>query len=289
MRAYGELVRVANLFTAAADPVAGWLYVGGGFDDCRRLLLLGSASMLLYAGGVALNDVCDVDRDAKERPERPIPSGRIGKREAASVSVALLVTGIVVAGIVGYRAAGVAAALALSIVAYDLVLKRTPAAPWMMGLCRGLNLMMGMQAVAPDVSAQALIPVACMGFYVTSVTFFARREADVTSRQRVLLGTVGACVAAAGLCGLRLINPPVTDGSFVFGAVFLSVLIAMIGAGAIREPSPRKVQSAIRWFVLLIIVLDACVAWAGAGWEAGLIVASLLLPAMLFARAFRVT
>ena len=69
-----------------ADVAMGFLYVQLSTDeqawemawrDAPTLILLVAASTLLYAGGVALNDVYDVDIDRQERPERPIPSGRI--------------------------------------------------------------------------------------------------------------------------------------------------------------------------------------------------------------------
>ena len=41
-------------------------------------LLLSSAG--LYLGGMVLNDVFDARLDAVERPERPIPSGRVSIR-----------------------------------------------------------------------------------------------------------------------------------------------------------------------------------------------------------------
>ncbi|HBV87553.1 MAG TPA: hypothetical protein DEF42_13085 [Desulfosporosinus sp.] len=46
------------------------------FNIIRAVLLI-LASCLLYAGGVALNDVIDVEKDQKEGSERLIPSGQI--------------------------------------------------------------------------------------------------------------------------------------------------------------------------------------------------------------------
>src|SRR4051794_38493321 len=90
-RAYLELVRLPNLFTAVGDIVAGYLIVTRGVDlSWRDLSILMVASICLYAGGVVLNDYFDRDVDAVERPERPIPSGRIRAPGALKLGMGLL-------------------------------------------------------------------------------------------------------------------------------------------------------------------------------------------------------
>ena len=73
-RGYLELVRPANVATALADVLAGYAVAGLGNPGLGWLLL---STACLYAGGVVLNDVFDRDLDRIERPERPIPSGRV--------------------------------------------------------------------------------------------------------------------------------------------------------------------------------------------------------------------
>src|SRR5215475_15789296 len=72
-----ELMRPANLFTAAADSVAGSAVVGSA--PIPALILSG---MALYGGGVVFNDVFDRHLDAIERHERPLPSDRVTLRTA---------------------------------------------------------------------------------------------------------------------------------------------------------------------------------------------------------------
>ena len=59
-----QLIRLPNVLTAAADSLAGWLLVGGSLGEAGRWLPLAIASMVLYAAGMALNDVFD----ARDRP-----------------------------------------------------------------------------------------------------------------------------------------------------------------------------------------------------------------------------
>ena len=70
---------------------------GGG---CCR-----SRSVFLYSGGMALNDYADRDLDAVERPERPIPSGRVPARRALGIAAALMAAGLGLAAAGGGRRA----------------------------------------------------------------------------------------------------------------------------------------------------------------------------------------
>src|SRR5947208_9514410 len=85
-RAYAQLVRLPNLFTAFADIGLGWLgtlALGAGTAGWPGFVLLLAASGCLYSAGMVWNDFFDVEQDRRERPFRPLPSGRISRRHAA--------------------------------------------------------------------------------------------------------------------------------------------------------------------------------------------------------------
>ena len=287
-RAYLDLVRLPNLFTAAADVLAGFLYSGGKLEQWTELVSLLAASVCLYAGGVALNDVCDVERDSRERPERPIPSGRMPRRTALRLSLALLILGFGFAAFASTRAAMIAGLLIGAVVFYDAVLKSTPVAPAVMGLCRALNLALGMHAAGSLWTATAMTPIVLMWLYITSVTFFARHEAAVSSNLRLSTGTIGVCASVAGLSALAWIVP-LAQVSFLWPLGLLLVGLSRAGFRAASRPSPQTVQAAVKTFVIALVLFDACIAWAARGHLAGLLVASLVLPTFLLARILRVT
>ena len=287
-RAYLDLVRLPNLFTAAADILAGFLYAGGRLENWIDLVGLTAASVFLYAGGAALNDVCDVERDTHERPERPIPSGRVPRSVSLRLAAGLLAIGFGFAALTSTRATIIAGALIVAIVLYDTVLKSTPVAPGIMGLCRALNLALGISAAWTLWTPAALTPIGLMWLYVTSVTFFARQEAGVSSPGRLTVGTIGVCAAVAGLSALLWIVPS-AQPSFLWLVGLLLVGLGYEGFRAAAQRSPATVQAAVRTFVIALVVFDACIAWAARGPWPALLVASLILPTILLARLLRVT
>ena len=288
LRAVMELVRLPNLLTALADVWAGFFLAGGTSADVAALATLSVASMLLYAGGMALNDVCDARRDATLRPERPIPSGRLSRAAAARLAIVLLGGGLAAAACLSVRSASIAGALVASIVLYDAVLKTTPLAPGVMGLCRALNLMLGLSVVPIVLGPATLAPVALVWLYVASLTLFARRESVANGRAPLSVALVGVLLAVVGQAFLVAL-PSFGYPGFVVGSVTLGAACAWYGIRAVRDPTPEQVQRAVKLLVVGIVVFDACLAWAARGMGAGIIVAALLVPTLALGRRFRMT
>ncbi|MDO8631318.1 MAG: UbiA family prenyltransferase [Phycisphaerales bacterium] len=289
LQPYFDLVRLPNLFTAAADVLAGFFFAGGLPEEWPIALRLCLSSMCLYAGGVAFNDVCDTPHDAIERPERPIPSGKISRAAAFRLSVGLLLIGVGVAATVSIRSAAFATAIVVTILFYDALFKHTPFAPVFMGLCRALNLSLGLFALPSLAIPRAARPIALMWLYIASVTFFARKEVRGGGRFRLALGTLGACLAVLGLWSLRWSGYDARFGEFRYLVVVLLVLVAYNGFRTWADPTPVKIQAGVKHYILSLIVFDACLAWVSGGPMAAAVVASLLIPTMVCARYSRVT
>ncbi|MEU8238883.1 SCO3242 family prenyltransferase [Actinoplanes missouriensis] len=140
-RDLAELVRAPAALSVPGDAIAGAAAAGGLH---RRTAGLAAASISLYWAGMAANDWADRDLDAVERPERPVPSGRITPGQALAVATVLTATGVGIAALTGgRRSAAVAVPLAGAIWIYDLWAKNTAAGPPMMALCRGLDVLLG--------------------------------------------------------------------------------------------------------------------------------------------------
>ena len=77
---------MSNLPTVWTNTLAGVTLAGRRRRRRAAWLLLALAFSLLYTGGMYLNDAFDRDIDARERPERPIPSGRVRRPGPSSRS-----------------------------------------------------------------------------------------------------------------------------------------------------------------------------------------------------------
>jgi len=286
LRAYLELLRPPNLVTAATDVVAGCAVAGFGNAETMPWLVL--ASVCLYGGGVVLNDFFDRDLDARERPERPIPSRRISPAAAASIGFLVSAIGVVSAFVANPIAGGLAGTIAVSTYVYDIWGKRSGIiGPLNMGLCRGLNLLLGV-AVAPAVLETAW-PVAFLPFvYITGVTVLSRGEVIGSARRTVLFSLISLVVVLSGL--LFLIPHP---GVLSFAAWPLAGIFGWRTLPAMwrayQDPSPGTIRRAVKVGVLSIVILDAALVASYEGLLYGCLVLAAAIVAGKLARRFAVT
>lgn len=297
LRAYLELFRLPNVFTALADVMMGFLIVRGGLEPVGAFLMLAAASAFLYIAGMVLNDVYDVEVDARERPFRPIPSGRISLVWARMLGYEFLVIGAGLgwlAALAGgsLRSGVVATALAVCVWLYDRVLKKTFLGPLAMGACRFLNVLLGMSAAVAPWDAGHWTIAAGIGLYIVGVTWFARTEARESSRFALALATA---VMMAGI-GMLAWFPSVAEwpirvpeGRWSFFWTMIAVLIGWRCVRAVITPTPSLVQTAVKQCILSLIMLDAAVTFAvlgstGPGLPWAVVILLLLLPTMFLGR-----
>lgn len=187
--AFTELVRAPAALTVLGDTAVG--AAASGQPLRSRGLLSPLASVTLYWAGMALNDWADRELDATERPERPIPSGRVTARHALTVAAGLTFVGLALSTAAsGYKGARTAILLSGAIWAYDTRLKGTVAGPAGMAACRMLDVLLGarpggMRAAAPAAAA--------LGVHTLGVTTLAAGEVHGSSRNTagsILAGTV---------------------------------------------------------------------------------------------------
>lgn len=292
--AYATLVRAPNLFSAPPDVLLGVALVTttGATVSFAALVGLALASVLLYAGGTTLNDYFDAAIDATERPERPIPAGRVSRRAAGVLGGSLLVAGVALAFVAADLHAGsVAAALAATIALYDGALKGGPVGFLAMGAARGLNVLLGTTA-AGTVALQRwtlAVPIV-VAFYIALVTYMAANEATDTPRGAVAAAAAGVVVAAAAvLVVVATVGPPVVRGGLA--VVLAAGFLAWTGRAlepAYADPHPGTVGPAVGACVLALALLDAAfAAIVGVAWS--LATLALLVPAVALARVFDVS
>jgi UbiA prenyltransferase family protein len=285
LRNYIELVRPANVTTAFADVLAG--YALAGLRNPRALPWLLAATAALYAGGIALNDYFDRDLDRVERPERPIPSGRVGARAAAWVGSSLLLAGVLFAAQATRAAMIVASAIAVSVLLYDAWAKRfSPIAPLNMGLCRALNLLLGAAAVGSTLKLVwpiSLIPLA----YIAAVTALSRGEVHGGRRQVAAVALVSLGAALAGLAVLAVRSNEPLIPALVLALLVWRVLPPFVAAWHRSEPA--RIRAAVKRGVLSLVLVNGVIGTVYAGPVYGAAILATALLAGWLARLFPVT
>ncbi len=301
-KAWLELGRVANLPSALANVWMGLLVATGGWTPWWQWGLLSLASACLYTAGMVLNYWWDVEQDRLERPDRPLPSGRIGLRSAGIAGFSLLGAGVLLAALAGglattatVRPMVVGGLLAMAILAYDILLKASFLAPWIMGLCRGLNVLLGASPALSQggwsgFATPVILLAACLAIYVAGITWLARSEAGVVRRGPLILGGGLIAVALAGYVGvvqshsfLQLVNVAREIRLYPFLILAIGFPILSRTVRAIRHLRPQSVQGAVITALRSMIILDAsvCVIAGQGSLTYGLAVLALL-PVGLF-------
>jgi 4-hydroxybenzoate polyprenyltransferase len=315
-----QLLRLPNVFTAMADIFMGFLISHGSLEPWREFfpILLGSSS--IYLAGMVLNDWFDFDIDRQERPERPLPSGRVSKASALVGGIVLLAVGVAAATVAGSTSRNVALVLVAAVLLYDGALKSTLFGPATMGLCRALNVLLGMSSQPDaiwlfDMSRVQMwrfgtMAAAGVGLYIMGVTRFARREATGAARAELISSAFGFNLGlllialitrvAAGNANLRVepsdpywfvmdaapgafpANGRIACAALLWGAVVI-VTNGMVWR-AVMSGQPRAIQQAIKTCILSLIALDAAVVALVVGpiWAA--IVLALLGPTLILGR-----
>ncbi|MYV53283.1 SCO3242 family prenyltransferase, partial [Streptomyces sp. SID3212] len=231
-----ELVRAPAAITVPGDVLAGAL--ASGRAPVTRTLGLTASSVALYWAGMALNDWADRDEDAVERPERPIPSGRLSAGAALAVAVGLTGAGLGIAALAGGRRTVLRRTLPLAaaVWAYDLGLKSTPLGPAAMAAARGLDVLHG---AASGRTAPALPAAATIAAHTLAVTRLSRHEVHGAphSEPRVSLATTAAITATLAAPAARLLTNAARRSAQPATTGLLASVAGLLASG-VRSSAP---------------------------------------------------
>ncbi len=313
--AWAKLIRLPNTATVIADVLAGFVLAVGDWSPSLHLVLATVAVVLLYWAGMVWNDVADIEQDRIERPNRPLPSGAIGMREAFNLGLFLLALGIFLAFCVDWMqlrflaiaamhsGAGLTAiVLVACILLYDLVAKKTHAAPWLMGSCRGCSLLLGCMAggMAID-SVEMHVPrlgiiAACIGHgvYVAGFTLAGRKEAAENSKNDLWVGWIIALIGIAILGSVDFIavesgidpNHRRVNPTWIYPALMFALALPLFRRAlkSIDTTAGRDVQAAIKQAIITIIFFDAVIALQFGSTVQAIVVCSLVFPLLVLGK-----
>lgn len=243
-----KLGRVSNLPTVWTNVLAG-VVLAGASVSAGTLATLALLATLLYVAGMFLNDAFDAEIDAKERPERPIPSGEVQRTTVLRWGLVMLGLALMLSLLLGTRALLATLATAAAIVLYDLHHKQVRAAPLVMGLCRvGLYLIAAFAVVGWPPAAVWSGALVLLG-YVIGLTFVAKHENE---------STLVRFAPLAGLVGPLLLAWPLTHGPLeqrlLWAGCALWVRRSILLA---RGGTPRSIRAGVVSLIAGIALVDA--------------------------------
>lgn len=120
-----EIMRPGNCLMAAVAALIGLLVADNGTDPLTAFLVA-LAVFAVTGAGNAINDYFDREIDRVNRPDRPIPSGRVAPGEAAGFAVLLFAAGIILSVWTNGYCMVIAVANSCLLVLYAARIKRTP-------------------------------------------------------------------------------------------------------------------------------------------------------------------
>jgi 4-hydroxybenzoate polyprenyltransferase len=225
--------------------------------------------------------------DKIERPERAIPSGAVKLNEAILLGAFLLLSGIAAAFTIAALSGIIAILIAFFALLYNKYAKHHSfLGPLNMGLCRGLNLLLGVSIIASALQEWyflGLIPL----IYIFSITMISQGEVHGLNRNKLYAGAFLYLLVISSMLYLSF-----NKGQLIIALFFIIPFAWMIFRPlfiAIKEPLGKNIGKAVKAGVISLILMDA--AWAAVfGSPVAAICIALLLPLSLWlAKRFAVT
>src|SRR6476619_967968 len=260
IRDYLALVRFPNLFTIPSNIMVGFSQLVL-FPEARmeNLLLLTITSILLYMVGIIINDYRDLELDRKERPDRPLSSGRISRQSALAIAFIATILAIILATFVGISSVLLSVILLITIVAYDCWLKNNILGYFTIALARVFNVVLGCSpgitiliSNQNDLARISVILVSTF-LYVTAISYMSRIEVEPSPSPK----KTNFQISVVLLSLVPIILTYFTLMGFFKWDLFLSLVIfvGMLVKSLVRKydsSNPKLIRKIVRNLVLSI-------------------------------------
>jgi len=321
---YFQLFRISNIFTVPPDILVGFLAVstyssssiGYSISDLVTLIF---SSVFLYIGGLVLNDLFDIKVDRLERPNRPLPSGRIKKGKAILFTVLFFSIGLAFASLVNSTAVGISLLMIVGIIAYNYKIKNGYFRPYLMAAIRALNVIYGASFIfdipitsigsregimipssTSNFDPWLLLTVAAstVYFHIFILTSLSKSEtAQEFSRIKIKLNIQNIQIIYLIFLiisiSIALIFTPYKLDFLLFILLFLFLINLLFNRALKRGNYYGQDQALIQFVVknmlILLIVLDSAFIAGEAGILSGSIVAMLSIPCLILSKKISMT
>jgi 4-hydroxybenzoate polyprenyltransferase len=292
---YLLLIRLPNLFTLPSNILVGFAITSAltvTLTSLVQVLLLVTISIFLYCIGLVLNDLFDYNIDKKERPTRPLASGKISRKVAIVLVTIFTVIALCLSLLVSVPTFGISLVLISLIFGYDKYLKNTQAGPFTIAAARVMNVTLGTSASLNNIDSfpqfAILVFVLTITFvYVSLIGFISKYEVQGFSKNIklylipvVIVGIISSIILFT------------LSGFFKYESLIILVLFAFIMAKAayrIHKKDSIGIQQSVEKMIMSIIVLDSTYLSGIRGLEVGLAILLLIVPLLILSRKMYMT
>ena len=265
MNAYLEIIRPGNAVMAVIAVLLVML-ISGNFTLNAFLACI--VVLMVIGGGNAINDYFDHKIDAINKPNRPIPSGRISLNAAKIYSVALFVIGTILAFIIGFLPGLIALFTSVVLILYAYNLKKMPLIGNMaVSFFIGFTFVFGAVVVGePLLSILGFSP-----FFITMMREIVKDMEDMEGDKKegartlpILYGLKSSAVIATLFMIFAVATSPIPYiirvlTVFYLPLLFVGDIIFVVGAvSVLKNQSTENTKKVSKWVKIgMVIVLLA--------------------------------
>ena len=260
---YLQLFRTGNAVMGIVGVVVACFMAAGTdmIDEWANLLISAVVVFMFICGGNALNDYIDHEIDLTAHPERPIPSGRMTRRQALNAAVFMLGGSVVISFLTAdLECIAIVVVACVLMVAYEMALKqRGFVGNVTIAVLTGMMFLLG-GAVVGD--AQDNVVVALMALLVSVGREISKDIEDMDSDEgRLTLPMrIGTGRAAALACVFFVAGPVLsvlpmiweTYGPLYYTVVVADAIFVYCAAVVFRDPHRAQKFAKIAMVVALV-------------------------------------
>ncbi|MCE9617851.1 MAG: UbiA family prenyltransferase [Nitrosarchaeum sp.] len=276
-------MRFPGIFTALSNVFLGFFIYSEFVGDWFVLFPLLTISGFLFLAGMTLNDYFDYNIDKNERPGRPLPLGKISRKTALCLGLALLAAANISAFFVGFQAVIISVIMTILIFAYDIKLKNIKILGILnLSSIRFLNVILGSSTVIFNFEIiWVSIPIA---IFVAGISILAKTESYGYSRKAKIANLILVLFTIVYVVILT------HDMGFTHWLILgIFVVVSYIPWMIFTEKSPKTTQKIVTIQLLSIPILDGILVMAFSNIIFAIVTISMIFPAYIILRKLYLT
>ena len=278
-RDFFQLVRIPGIFTTFSNVLIGYFFSISQNPDFTPFPFLLVTSGLLFSAGMIFNDFFDFKIDKKERPNRPLPSGKISKQNALFLGILFLIIANIFASFSSHNSLIISLIMTIIIILYNYKIKFiTFLGFFSLSVVRFLNVLLGFSIIS---FSYETIPFAIpIAIFVGGISILAKNEVNSTNNFSIKLNKILNYITISFI-GILIIK------FFQFEQLLFLSLFSLLSLNPFQNKE-NNTQKQVTFQLLSIKLLDATLVSLFSVFYA-VLVSLLIVPAYLITRKLYLT